>query len=76
MAIVIRTIRRLFGKPPASAVGPVTLALRTMREADLANRIELLSREIEATSSDDRATVHLSALRALISESAAMGVAR
>ncbi|WP_157862066.1 hypothetical protein [Methylobacterium sp. Leaf361] len=69
MAIVIRTIRRLFGKPPAPGVGPVTVAIRAMRAADWADRAESLRREIEATSSDDRAMVHLSALRALISES-------
>lgn len=76
MASVIRTIRSIFSKPPAPAVGPVTVAIRAMREADLADRIELLGHEIRATSSDDRAVAHLSTLRALISESAALGGCR
>ena len=79
MAMLFITLRRLFGNPPvlpAPAIGPVTAAIRAMREADLSNRIELLGREIEATSSDDRALAHLSTLRHLIAESAAMGGAR
>lgn len=76
MAALTRITSLLFGKPPTPAVGSVTVAIRAMRAADWADRAESLRREIEATSSDDRAAAHLSALRHLIAESAALSGAR
>ena len=72
MAAFIIMIHALFGKPsapPAPMVGPVTAAIRTMRQADLEDRIEALGREIEADTSDDPIAVRMAALRGLIVES-------